>query len=294
VRVAAVAVVATLLIAACGDGGGDKQATGVDPSSSGRISPTPTGDGRGQTQTPTTGGPSGSPTSTSTGSTWSRPPSSTGGPTSGTTRTTQPPHVCGTPPSGLQDGRLRQAVVFKEFPAYWWPRAAVTLTACATSGLPVKYTFAEQLGCTLTGTRLSMPRPGWCTITASQRGDPKYAPAAPVTRKFEVNPQVVTLSWVNPPKSLTVGQEAKFTLKVGSPNGPVRDGAYIVLHAGASEDDVCWGLLHYNLNKDNPPVLSVAVNREGSCNVGATMTADQFIRGAEAPRLTVPIAAAAS
>jgi hypothetical protein len=60
----------------------------------------------------------------------------------------------------------------------------VTLTATASSSLPVSYTAAGT--CTTTGSKLHVTGAGQCTITASQAGDGNYLAAPGVIRTFNV------------------------------------------------------------------------------------------------------------
>jgi sugar lactone lactonase YvrE len=64
-----------------------------------------------------------------------------------------------------------------------------TLTATATSGLPVSYTAAPSTICTVSGSIVTAVAAGTCTVTALQPGDNAYfAMAAPVQQAFTVNP----------------------------------------------------------------------------------------------------------
>ena len=64
-----------------------------------------------------------------------------------------------------------------------------TLTATATSGLPVTFVASPAATCTLggsNGTVLTLQAPGTCMVTASQAGNATYLPATPVTQSFTV------------------------------------------------------------------------------------------------------------
>jgi uncharacterized delta-60 repeat protein len=63
-----------------------------------------------------------------------------------------------------------------------------TLSASASSGLPVSFTSSAPAVCTVSGTTLTMTgQRGFCTITASQAGDATYLPAPTVTDHFRVD-----------------------------------------------------------------------------------------------------------
>jgi hypothetical protein len=179
-------------------------------------------------------------------------------------------------------------VVFPPFGAYMWPNAKVTLTACATSGLQVSYA-ASSTGniCTVTGTELSMTRPGLCTVTASQAGDATFAPAAPVTGTFQVDQQVVTAQWASPPTSITVGSSAIFTLKVSSPSGPITEGG-LSLFTGYG--NACTGNANYTLsNGNNVFSFKVTGAAVGECSVQGTINGDFDIADGKVPIITVTI-----
>ncbi|GAA1901975.1 hypothetical protein [Lapillicoccus jejuensis] len=77
--------------------------------------------------------------------------------------------------------------------------AAPTLSATASSGLPVSYAVSTPAVCTVSGGVLTLVSPGTCTVTATQPGDATYAAATPVDRSFDVTappllpvPQTIT------------------------------------------------------------------------------------------------------
>lgn len=66
--------------------------------------------------------------------------------------------------------------------------AQFTVGAAATSGLPVTFASATPAVCTVSGQTVTAVAAGTCTVTADQSGDADYAPAAEVTRSFQVAP----------------------------------------------------------------------------------------------------------
>ena len=64
--------------------------------------------------------------------------------------------------------------------------ARLTLSASASSGLPVSFTSSTTGVCTVSGSTASFIATGSCTITASQAGNSSYAPATPVSQTFQV------------------------------------------------------------------------------------------------------------
>jgi len=71
-----------------------------------------------------------------------------------------------------------------------------TLTATASSGLPVTLTSSTNGICTLSGTTVTNNAVGTCTITASQAGNTSYYAATPVSQSYSVTllPQTITFN----------------------------------------------------------------------------------------------------
>ena len=67
--------------------------------------------------------------------------------------------------------------------------------ASASSGLPVKYTFAEEGIVAIVDGVLTAQTDGVVTITASQEGDEVYHPASPVVRTFTIHPAVTEYAY---------------------------------------------------------------------------------------------------
>src|SRR5215472_9335328 len=80
----------------------------------------------------------------------------------------------------------------------------VTLSASATSGLPVSFTSDVPQVCNVSGTTVVTLAPGTCVIIASQGGSKYYAPAPHVARSFAVKPGLAaqTITFAQPPDAL--------------------------------------------------------------------------------------------
>jgi hypothetical protein len=170
------------------------QSTGSGtPSSSGTFTPS-------QQQTSTS--PAQTRTRTRTRTT-TKPPT-----TQTTTHSPPPPptkNACGKPPTGRSpDGKALQRIVFQSPGRHQWPDTSVTLQACSTSGLPVRFELEEggrgnkcwvwEPGST---TLRAQPQTVSCWIKAHQDGNGQYAPAETVTRTWVVGQLVVTSSWTS-------------------------------------------------------------------------------------------------
>ena len=71
----------------------------------------------------------------------------------------------------------------------------VTLTATASSGLPVSYASNSPAVCTVAGSSVTLLTAGVCSITANQAGNASFAAASPVTRTFNVLKAAQTLTF---------------------------------------------------------------------------------------------------
>jgi hypothetical protein len=91
----------------------------------------------------------------------------------------------------------------------------VTLTATASSWLPVTYTSSTLDVCAVSGVTLTPAKAGTCTVTASQPGDDQYAPAQPVTGSFPVQKIPQTISFT-PPSGAEADQRAALSASATS------------------------------------------------------------------------------
>jgi len=71
----------------------------------------------------------------------------------------------------------------------------LTLSATATSGLPVSFASMTTGVCTVSGTTAAMVTSGTCTIQATQAGNISYSPATPVSQSFTVNAASQTITF---------------------------------------------------------------------------------------------------
>jgi hypothetical protein len=91
-----------------------------------------------------------------------------------------------------------------------------TLTATASSGLPVSYASLTTGTCTVSGNTATLLAAGTCTMQASQAGNGAYAAATPVSQSFTVNPQSQTITF-NAIPAQTVG--TPLTLSAAATSG---------------------------------------------------------------------------
>ena len=99
-------------------------------------------------------------------------------------------------------GGATQTITFGALPNVTYGVAPITLTATASSGLPVSYAVTGPA--TLNGSVLTVTGVGTVNVTASQAGNGSYGAATPVTRSFTVAPAVLTVTATN--ASIAYGQ----------------------------------------------------------------------------------------
>src|SRR6266536_509241 len=151
----------------------------------------------------------------------------------------------------VHPGRKSQTITFSQPPAAQ-VGAPVTLSASATSGLPVTFASDTPPVCTVSGSTATTVAPGTCTITASQGGSARYAPATGVTQSFQVNAgrKSQTITFSQPPAA-----------QVGAP---------VTLSASATSG------LPVTFASDTPPVCTVSGSTAMTVTPGTcTITASQ-------------------
>ena len=81
-----------------------------------------------------------------------------------------------------------QVITFEALPGINFSDVPFTVSATATSGLPVSFNSLTTAVCTLSGDIVTLTGVGACTIEASQQGSGNYYAASPVAQSFTVNP----------------------------------------------------------------------------------------------------------
>jgi hypothetical protein len=95
-----------------------------------------------------------------------------------------------------------QTITFRALANKALGAAPFTISATASSGLPVSFNSQTTSVCTVSGTTVTVAALGTCTIQATQAGNANYAPATPVNQSFQVV-QPVTIS----PATLAFGSQ---------------------------------------------------------------------------------------
>jgi probable HAF family extracellular repeat protein len=94
-----------------------------------------------------------------------------------------------------------QSITFPRPPNATLAQSPLSVTATASSGLPVTLTSTTPSVCTASGLSIDLHTAGTCTMTATQPGNADFLPASPVTRSFTVAQATQTITFPKPPNS---------------------------------------------------------------------------------------------
>ena len=93
-------------------------------------------------------------------------------------------------------GGAAQSITFGALANVTYGVAPITLTAMASSGLPVSYTVTSGPA-TVSGSTLTVTATGSVTVTATQEGNATYAAATPAAQTFTSSPPALTVTASN-------------------------------------------------------------------------------------------------
>ncbi len=79
-----------------------------------------------------------------------------------------------------------QTITFAALANQVFGSAPFTVSATASSGLPVSFNSQTTPVCTVSGSTVTLVAAGTCTIQATQAGNASYGPATPVSQSFQV------------------------------------------------------------------------------------------------------------
>ena len=97
----------------------------------------------------------------------------------------------------------------------------LTVSASASSGLPVRFTALTTSVCSVSGNIVTLLMQGTCTIQASQAGNTNFSAATPVTQSFSVVGADMVISKSHVPNFSQGQMSAAYTITVGnSGSGP--------------------------------------------------------------------------
>jgi sugar lactone lactonase YvrE len=97
-----------------------------------------------------------------------------------------------------QNAVAAQTIAFGPLSNQPFGTAPFTLSATASSGLPVSFNSTTSTVCTVSDATVTLVAVGTCTIQATQAGDANWAAAASVTQSFAVTKATPTITWPAP------------------------------------------------------------------------------------------------
>jgi hypothetical protein len=99
----------------------------------------------------------------------------------------------GTQTATLIINKINQTITFNALPNKVYGEAPFTISATASSGLPVSFTATGA--CTVSGNTVTITTGGTCTITANQAGDTNYNAAPAVSQTFTIARAAQTITF---------------------------------------------------------------------------------------------------
>jgi poly(3-hydroxybutyrate) depolymerase len=91
-----------------------------------------------------------------------------------------------------------QSITFEAIPPITFGTPFLSLSATASSNLPISFTSSDPSVALIDGTRLTILKAGTATITASQAGNDIFESAANVQQQITINKATPTITWANP------------------------------------------------------------------------------------------------
>jgi Putative binding domain, N-terminal len=104
--------------------------------------------------------------------------------------------VLGQPVTVTQNGLTAQTIAFRPLAKRAYGAPPFTVSANASSGLPVSFSSTTPAVCTVSGATVTIATAGSCTIQAAQAGNATYAPATPVTQTFQVTQEKQAITFL--------------------------------------------------------------------------------------------------
>jgi hypothetical protein len=109
-----------------------------------------------------------------------------------------------------------QTITFAPLPNQVYGAPPFTVSATATSGLPVSFASLTPTVCGVSGSSVTLLAVGTCSIQATQPGNAQYAAAAPVNQSFTVTAPQVLVSGVGSSSQFQPASLAAFQLAGGT------------------------------------------------------------------------------
>jgi hypothetical protein len=145
-----------------------------------------------------------------------------------------------------------QTISFDPIPDHTYGDPDFSVSASASSGLPVSFTVGGSDQCTITGASVSITGAGSCSVTAHQAGDATHQAAPDVVQTFAINQADQTISFGSIPDH-TYG-DADFNVTASASSG-------LAVSFSATGDCTVTG-------------STVSITGAGSCTVTASQPGD--------------------
>jgi hypothetical protein len=113
---------------------------------------------------------------------------------------------------GSGPAATQQSITFPAIADVTYGATSITLTATASSGLPITYRSSDVTKATVSGTTLTFKNAGNVTIYASQGGNGTYAPAQEVSQGVVINKKALTVTAVNATRVYNKANPASFAV----------------------------------------------------------------------------------
>jgi sugar lactone lactonase YvrE len=184
-----------------------------------------------------------------------------------------------------------QTITFSQ-PSTLTVGATGSLSASASSGLPVSFTSSSTGVCTVSGSSVIAIASGTCSVTASQGGSSAYTAASSVTQSFAVSLASQTISFLQP-VALTVGgtQTLSATASSGLPLSSTSSTTEVCSVSGSMVNALAPGTCTITINQGGNNIYSAASSATRSFTVSL---ASQNITFAQPTALTVGAVASLS
>ena len=152
--------------------------------------------------------------------------------------------------------KTAQTITFGSLSDKTYGASDFSVSATATSSLPVTFTSQTTGICTVSGSSVHIVTAGICTIRASQSGNDIYDAAPNVDRSFNINRAIPTLSITNPSVPYNGSQQAVVISKSvsgnvndvkynGSSTIPTNAGVYAITADFTPTDTTDYSSLHH-------------------------------------------------
>ena len=166
---------------------------------------------------------------------------------------------------GAAVGATAQTITFAPLSNVVYEISPYTISATASSGLPVSFASATPAICTVAGSTVTILGGGTCSIVASQAGNATYAAAPTVLRSFTVNPGPQTIVFPQP-------NSVSLSTPPFSPNATASSGLTVTFTSSTPTICIASGIY---VSLISPGTCTITANQTGNVNYGAAPTVMQ-------------------